>query len=84
MAAAVDLAEVVYAWPTPSIQIFSIGALIATLLSVSAALFLPAAWRPGDRPGWSRWRTLRFTLATITFVAFGLLLALWGALRPWS
>jgi CubicO group peptidase (beta-lactamase class C family) len=81
--AAADLAEVVYAWPAPSILVFSIAALVASLLSVSAAAFLPAVWRPGDRPGWSRWRTLRFTLATMIFIALGSILALWGALRPW-
>jgi CubicO group peptidase (beta-lactamase class C family) len=81
--AARDLTEVVFSWPSWSIRLFSMAALAATVLSVSAALFLPAVWRAGDRPGWSRWRALRFTIATLTFVALGVLLAMWGALRPW-
>jgi hypothetical protein len=81
--AADDLAEVVYTWPALSIRLFSVGALTASLLSVAAAALLPAVWRAGDRPGWSRWRRLRFTLATATFLALGAMLALWGALQPW-
>jgi CubicO group peptidase (beta-lactamase class C family) len=81
--AAGDLSEVVFSWPSWSMRLFSISALAATVLSVCSALFLPAVWRAGDRPGWSRWRALRFTIATLTFVALGVLLAMWGALRPW-
>lgn len=81
--AATDTASVVYAWPTLSIQLFSITAVIATVLSVSAAVFLPAVWRAGNPPGWSPWRKLRFTAVALSFVALGSVLALWGALRPW-
>jgi hypothetical protein len=52
--------------------------VVATLLSATAVLFVPAAAGRAGRPGGrcaSRWR--------LTFVAFGSLLALWGALRPW-
>jgi CubicO group peptidase (beta-lactamase class C family) len=81
--AASDLAEVVYVWPALSIQVFSASALVGTVLSAAAVLCLPAAWRTRGRPGWSRWRTLRVTLAAMTFVALGTLLGLWGALVPW-
>ena len=51
-------------------------ALIATVLSVCAALFLPAVCRAAARQGRSRWRALRFTIATLTFVALGVLLGM--------
>jgi CubicO group peptidase (beta-lactamase class C family) len=81
--AAGDIEAVVFEWPAWSIRLFSVAALAATALSVFGAALLPAVWRPGDRPGWSRWRALRFTLSVLAFLALGVLLALWGALRPW-
>jgi CubicO group peptidase (beta-lactamase class C family) len=81
--AAGDVGGIVFEWPVWSIQIFSVFALAATVLSVFGAALLPAVWRPGDRPGWSRWRALRFTLSILAFLALGVLLALWGALWPW-
>ena len=85
-AIASDAATVVFTgWPHPSLLVFSMAALVATVLAVIAVLLLPAVWRGGkETPGWTWGRKLRFTLATTTFAALGGLLALWGALQPWN
>jgi hypothetical protein len=33
---------------------------------------------------WTGWRKLRFSVTALVFLAFGVVLGLWGALEPWS
>jgi CubicO group peptidase (beta-lactamase class C family) len=85
-AVANDASTVVFVeWPHPSLLVFSMAALIATVLAAIAVLLLPAVWRGRkETPGWPWGRKLRFTLATATFATLGGLLAMWGALQPWN
>jgi CubicO group peptidase (beta-lactamase class C family) len=80
-----DLGYVMYAWPTPFLLIGSACALVAAILSGLTVLMAPAVWRGGRRvDSWNGWRKLRFSLSTLIFAGFSVLLALWGALEPWS
>ena len=72
-------------WPGPWVVIASSSAVVASLCSLGQTLLLPAVWRGGRRvESWTSWRKLRFTVTALVFLAFGVLLMLWGALEPWS
>jgi CubicO group peptidase (beta-lactamase class C family) len=72
-------------WPGPWVAIASSAALVAALCSLGQVLMLPAVWRGGRRvESWTSWRKLRFTATALIFLAYGVLLMLWGALEPWS
>lgn len=72
-------------WPGPWVVIASSSALVAALCSLGQTLLLPAVWRGGRRvESWTAWRKLRFTATALIFLAFGVVLMLWGALEPWS
>jgi CubicO group peptidase (beta-lactamase class C family) len=74
-----------YEWPGAWVLLASSLALVAALCSLGQTLLLPAVWRGGRRlDSWSGWRKLRFSLTTLIFLAFAVLLAYWGALEPWS
>jgi hypothetical protein len=77
-----DQSSVVYGWPGPLVTAVSAAALAATVLSWAAAALTPFAW--AGQGGWSPWRKLRFTATILTFAAFGVLLAMLGALQPWN
>ena len=77
-----DQSTIVYGWPQPLILLASGAGLAAALLSGAAAALTPFAW--AGRGGWSVWRKLRFTATILVFSAFGLLLAVLGALQPWN
>jgi CubicO group peptidase (beta-lactamase class C family) len=80
-----DEAKVMYDWPGVTLVVASTCALAASLLSASTMLLLPLIWRGGRRvDSWTGGRKIRFTLMAATFTAYGLLLASWGALEPWS
>ena len=80
-----DVAKVMYDWPGVTLVLASTCALAASLLSLSTMLLLPLIWRGGRRvDSWTGWRKIRFTLMAATFTAYGVLLASWGALEPWS
>jgi CubicO group peptidase (beta-lactamase class C family)/fumarate reductase subunit C len=80
-----DLGYVMYAWPTPYLLIASACALVAALLTAVTVAMAPAVWRGGRRvDSWTAWRKLRFSLSTLIFAAFSVVLATWGALEPWS
>jgi len=80
-----DRSYVMYAWPTPYLLIASACALVATVLSFLTLGMAPTVWRGGRRvESWTSWRKLRFTATTLIFAAFSVLLAIWGALEPWS
>ena len=72
-------------WPGPWVVVASSGALVASLCSLGQVLLLPAVWQGGRRvESWTSWRKLRFSLTALIFLAYGVLLMLWGALEPWS
>ncbi|MET0336750.1 MAG: serine hydrolase domain-containing protein, partial [Caulobacter sp.] len=80
-----DVVKIFYSWPSPMVTIASACALVAAILSVATLLILPIVWRGGRRvDSWTPWRKLRFSVTTVIFTAFSLLLAYWGALFPWS
>jgi CubicO group peptidase (beta-lactamase class C family) len=75
-------AEVLYAWPTPSILAASIAGLLAAILSAVGLALAAPVWRAAG--GWSVWRKARYTMTALIFAALALLLALWGLLEPWA
>jgi CubicO group peptidase (beta-lactamase class C family) len=77
-----DQSSVVYSWPGPLVTAVSTAGLVAAVLSWAAAALTPFAWAGAG--GWSAWRKLRFTSTVAIFSAFGLLLAVLGALEPWN
>jgi CubicO group peptidase (beta-lactamase class C family) len=80
-----DPGYLMYAWPTPYLLIGSACALVAALLTGLTVLMAPAVWRGGRRvDSWTAWRKLRFSLSTLIFAGFSVLLGAWGALEPWS
>ena len=80
-----DLGWVMYHWPGPALIIASACALMAALLTLMTIIMAPSVWRGGRRvDSWTPWRKLRFTLTTVIFAAFSVMLGLWGALTPWS
>jgi CubicO group peptidase (beta-lactamase class C family) len=84
-AGASDLGYVMYHWPGPTLILASACALTAALLTLLTIVMAPSVWRGGRRvDSWTAWRKLRFTLTTVIFAAFSLMLALWGGLAPWS
>jgi hypothetical protein len=83
--AATNVANVIYSWPGPWLLIASACALVAALLTAVTIVLTPAVWRGGRRvDSWTAWRKLRFTVSTAVFAGFSVMLALWGALEPWS
>ncbi|MEI9963672.1 MAG: hypothetical protein WDM92_02210 [Caulobacteraceae bacterium] len=59
--------------------------MVASVLTALCLVMLPAVWRGGRRlDSWTAWRKARFTVATVLFALFAVLLGLWGALEPWS
>jgi CubicO group peptidase (beta-lactamase class C family) len=76
---------VMYHWPGPALIIASACALTAALLTLLTMVMAPSVWRGGRRvDSWTGWRKLRFTMTTVIFASFSVLLGLWGALAPWS
>jgi CubicO group peptidase (beta-lactamase class C family) len=83
--ARVDAAYAFFYWPGPWVLIASACALVATVCSIGQAAMLPGIWRGGRRvDSWTAGRKLRFTATALIFLAFGVLLLMWGALEPWS
>ena len=85
MTGARDLVAVAFNWPSPLVTIASALTLVSGFLSIITFLITPAIWRGGRRvDSWTGGRKLRFTVTSLLFTAFTLLLAYWGALLPWS
>jgi CubicO group peptidase (beta-lactamase class C family) len=80
-----DPAVLVADWPGAWLLIASACALVASLVTVLCLGLLLPAWRGGRRlDSWTLGRKARFTATTLIFALFGALLAVWGALEPWS
>jgi CubicO group peptidase (beta-lactamase class C family) len=89
VARASDVVNIIYTWPGAPMLAASSAALLASVLTLASALFLPAVWRgaiDGARPaeGWSAWRKTRYTLAFLIFAALAIVLGAWGTLAPWN
>jgi hypothetical protein len=83
--AAANPSVVFYDWPGAWVLIASSCALVAALFTAVQTLFLPAIWRGGRRvESWTAGRKFRFTVTTLIFLSFSVLLGMWGALEPWS
>jgi hypothetical protein len=80
-----DIGRVMYHWPGPLLILASACALTGGLLTLLTIVMAPSVWRGGRRvDSWTAWRKLRFTMTTVIFAAFSLMLGLWGGLAPWS
>jgi CubicO group peptidase (beta-lactamase class C family) len=80
-----DLPAVMYGWPGPLLITASASALVASALSLITIAALPAVWQGGRRvDSWTVSRKAFFTLSVLIYTAFSVLLAMNGALEPWS
>ncbi len=80
-----DPAALMYGWPGIPLVTASSCALVATALFAPLLLLTPPVWRGGRRvESWSVGRKLAFTLTSLVFLGFAVLLGVWGALQPWS
>jgi hypothetical protein len=58
---------------------------VAAALTVATLVALPAVWRGGRRvDSWSPLRKAAFSLTTLVYAAFSVVLFIWGALSPWG
>jgi CubicO group peptidase (beta-lactamase class C family) len=80
-----DQAQVMYRWPGVLMITASACALVAAALTVTTFVALPAIWRGGRRvDSWTHLRKAYFSVTVLIYAAFSIVLALWGALSPWS
>ncbi|MGH6999517.1 MAG: hypothetical protein ACREEO_15085, partial [Phenylobacterium sp.] len=77
-----DQSSLVFGWPGPLMLTASGAGLAAAALSGAALVMTP--WAVAQQGGWSWWRKARFAATVAVFSAFGLLLAVLGALQPWN
>ncbi|HET6969611.1 MAG TPA: serine hydrolase, partial [Phenylobacterium sp.] len=80
-----DAQALMYGWPGPLIVTASACALVAAALSLVTIAALPAVWQGGRRvDSWSGSRKAFFTLTVLIYSALSVVLAMGGALEPWS
>ena len=80
-----DQAWVVFSWPGPLVILASACALVASALTVTTVVALPAIWSGGRRvESWTDLRKAAFTVTVLIYTAFAVLLGGLGALVPWS
>lgn len=84
-AGAGDAQAVMYGWPGPLLITASTTALVASVLSLFTIAALPAVWQGGRRvDSWTVLRKLFFTSTVLVYSGFSVMLAMAGALEPWS
>lgn len=84
-AGASDVQRIMYGWPGPLVITASSSALVAAALNLLTIAALPAVWQGGRRvDSWTTSRKVSFTLTVLIYAAFSVLLAMNGALEPWS
>lgn len=84
-AGASDIERIMYGWPGPLLVTASASALVAAALCLITIAALPAVWQGGRRvDSWTVTRKVFFTLSVLIYTVFAVLLALNGALEPWS
>ncbi|MFN3582423.1 serine hydrolase domain-containing protein [Phenylobacterium sp.] len=80
-----DEAAVFFDWPGPLLITASTCGLVAAALTAVTVAALPAIWQGGRRvDSWGGLRKIAFTITVLIYAAFSVILALWGALEPWS
>jgi CubicO group peptidase (beta-lactamase class C family) len=80
-----DIAQIMYRWPGALMIMASACALVAAGLTATTVIALPAVWQGGRRvDSWSPLRKAGFTLTVLIYLAFSVVLGVWGALSPWS
>ena len=83
--AAEDVSQVFYSWPGNLVTLASSCALVASILTAITLLMMTNIWRGGRRvDSWTSWRKLRFSMSTVIFTIFSILVALRGGLEPWN
>jgi CubicO group peptidase (beta-lactamase class C family) len=84
-AGASDIERIMYGWPGPLLVTASASALVAAALCLITIAALPAVWQGGRRvDSWTVLRKVFFTLSVLIYTVFAVLLAMNGALEPWS
>lgn len=80
-----DPAAMMYAWPGGELLIASACALVAAVLTGVCLVLLPMIWRGGRRvDSWTSLRKAAFSVTTLVYLAFSVVLGAWGALSPWG
>ncbi|MDZ4375255.1 MAG: serine hydrolase domain-containing protein [Phenylobacterium sp.] len=80
-----DLGAVMYRWPGALLITASACALVAAVLTLITIAALPAVWQGGRRvDSWGAGRKALFTITVLIYTGFSVLLAMNGALEPWS
>jgi CubicO group peptidase (beta-lactamase class C family) len=80
-----DPPRAAFRWPGAALVSASACALVAAFLTAATLLALPAVWRGGRRvDSWPVQRRAAYTVTTLIYTAFSVLLAQAGALVPWS
>jgi len=80
-----DIQAVMYGWPGPLLITASTCALVASALTLITIAALPAVWQGGRRvDSWPAARKVFFTITVLVYTGFAVLLAMNGALEPWS
>lgn len=84
-AGASDIPSIMYGWPGPLIITASTCALVAAVLTLVTIAAAPAIWQGGRRvDSWTALRKVFFTTTVLIYAGFSVLLAMNGALEPWS
>lgn len=80
-----DIQAVMYGWPGPLVTTASASALVASALTLITIAALPAVWQGGRRvDSWTLVRKVFFSTTVLIYTAFAVVLAMNGALEPWS
>jgi hypothetical protein len=80
-----DQQALVYDWPGVLVVTASACALVAAVLTFITLAALPAIWQGGRRvESWTGLRKTFFTVTVLVYAGFSILLAMGGALEPWS
>jgi CubicO group peptidase (beta-lactamase class C family) len=84
-AGAADQQGLMYNWPGVLVVTASACALVAAVLTFITLAALPAVWQGGRRvESWTGVRKTFFTITVLVYATFSILLAMGGALEPWS
>jgi CubicO group peptidase (beta-lactamase class C family) len=84
-AGASDQQALAYNWPGLLVVTASACALVAAVLTFVTLAALPAIWQGGRRvESWTGLRKTFFTVTVLVYLGFSILLAMGGALEPWS
>lgn len=84
-AGATNMQAIMYRWPGPLLITASAAALVAAALTLATIAALPAVWQGGRRvDSWTVVRKVFFTVTVLIYATFSVVLAMTGALEPWS